>query len=235
MPRKQRHYLPGVPAHIIQRGNNRLPCFFSEDDYQFYMECLRDASKRFGCIIHAYVLMTNHSHLLMTPLNEDAIAKVMQSVGRRYVRYINQTYKRTGTLWEGRHKGNLVQSECYVLTCYRYIELNPVRAGIVAHPADYSWSSFQHNAQGRRNALLEPHEAYTALGVTAESRCLAYGELFAVNVDENLLKEIRDAAQFGTPLGNDRFRKEIEYTLGRRVGRTKRGRPRKDNPEDEIV
>jgi len=113
MPRKQRHYLPGVPAHIIQRGNNRLPCFFSEDDYQFYMECLRDASNRFGCIIHAYVLMTNHTHLLMTPLYEDAIGKVIQSVGRRYVRYINQTYQRTGTLWEGRHKGNLVQSECY--------------------------------------------------------------------------------------------------------------------------
>jgi len=137
MPRKPRHYLAGVPAHIIQRGNNRLPCFFSADDYQFYLECLGESACRYGCVIHAYVLMTNHIHLLMTPINENAISRVLQSVGRRYVRHINQMYQRTGTLWEGRHKGSLVQSEEYVLACYRYIELNPVRAGIVAHPSEY--------------------------------------------------------------------------------------------------
>ena len=227
MPRKPRHYLAGVPAHIIQRGNNRLPCFFSEDDYQFYLECLGESACRYGCVIHAYVLMTNHIHLLMTPINENAISRVLQSVGRRYVRHINQMYQRTGTLWEGRHKGSLVQSEEYVLACYRYIELNPVRAGIVAHPSEYPWSSYHHNAQGKSNILLQPHDTYAALGNCTERRRKAYQSLFRSTVDSGRIDEIRKAVQYSVPLGNARFREEIERTLGRRIGQAQMGRPRK--------
>jgi len=231
MPRKPRHYLAGVPAHVIQRGNNRLPCFYSDDDYRFYLECLGDAVIRYGCAIHAYVLMTNHIHLLVTPFCEDAISKVIQSVGRRYVRYINKVYQRTGTLWEGRHKGSLVQSEEYVLACYRYIELNPVRAGIVANPAEYLWSSYRHNADGEDNALLQPHEAYNAIDMYSEGRRNAYRDMVRSAVDLDRIDEIRKAVQHGVPLGNDRFREEIERTLGRRVGKAKMGRPRKNNLE----
>ena len=227
MPRKPRHYLADVPAHVIQRGNNRLPCFFSEDDYQFYLECLGESACRYDCVIHAYVLMTNHIHLLMTPVNENAISRVLQSVGRRYVRHINQMYQRTGTLWEGRHKGNLVQSEEYVLACYRYIELNPVRAGIVAHPSEYPWSSYHHNAEGESNVLLQSHETYTALGNCTERRRKAYQGLFRSTVDSSRIDEIRKAVQYSVPLGNARFREDIERTLGRRVGQAKTGRPRK--------
>lgn len=143
MPRKARMYLPGVPCHVISRGNNRDACFYSDDDSLFYLTCLQGACQRYGVSLHAYVLMSNHVHLLMTPAREDGISKVMQSVGRRYVQYINMNYRRSGTLWEGRHKSSLVDAEDYVLACYRYIELNPVRAGMVEHPADYRWSSYR--------------------------------------------------------------------------------------------
>jgi len=131
MPRKPRVYLSGVPCHVIQRGNDRQPCFYSEEDYVFYLECLYDACKRYKVNLHAYVLMTNHVHLLVTPRVADGISRVMQSIGRRYVQYVNVTYKRSGTLWEGRHKSSLVDADNYLLSCYRYIEMNPVRAGMV--------------------------------------------------------------------------------------------------------
>ena len=152
MPRKQRPYLPGVPCHIISRGNNREACFYSDDDYLFYLECLADACKRYQVALHSYVLMTNHVHLLMTPATGTGLSQVMQSVGRRYVQYVNINYKRSGTLWEGRHKASLVDAKYYLLACYRYIELNPVRANMVAHPADYRWSSYRVNTgiQARR-------------------------------------------------------------------------------------
>ena len=128
MPRQQRYRLPGVPQHVIQRGNNRQATFFDEGDYVRYLEDLQEATERWDCDVHAYVLMTNHVHLLMTPNQEEGIAKVMQSVGRKYVRYINGVYRRSGTLWEGRYKSSIIQSDRYLLTCYRYIELNPLRA-----------------------------------------------------------------------------------------------------------
>ena len=152
MPRKPRMYLPGVPCHIVQRGNNRDVCFYSEQDYQFYLECLKSACKRYRVAVHAYVLMTNHVHLLMQPEDEAGISRVMQSLGRRYVQYINHTYRRSGTLWEGRYKSSLINAEEYLLACYRYIELNPVRANMVSHPADYRWTSYRFNGQGERYA-----------------------------------------------------------------------------------
>jgi putative transposase len=130
-------YMAGMPCHVVQRGNNRDATFYSDDDYQFYLACLEDGTKRYRVAVHAFVLMTNHVHLLMTPNDSEGVSRLMQSIGRRYVQYVNKTYRRTGTLWESRHKASLVQEEQYLLKCYRYIELNPVRAGIVEHPADY--------------------------------------------------------------------------------------------------
>lgn len=146
MPRLPRFGLLGIPQHVIQRGNNRQPCFADEEDYQFYLECAQTASKRCGCAVHAYVLMTNHVHLLVTPHRKEAVPRFMQHIGRRYVQYFNFRYRRSGTLWEGRYKASLVDTEAYVLKCYRYIEMNPVRAGMVRGPSDYRWSRHRHNA-----------------------------------------------------------------------------------------
>jgi putative transposase len=149
MPRKPRMYLPGVPAHVVQRGNNRAACFFTDDDYQFYLECLGQGLRRYRVELHAYVLMTNHVHLLLTPEDADGISRLMQHLARLYVLYINKTYGRSGTLWEGRHKASLVQADRYLLTCYRYIELNPVAAGMARCPEQYRWSSYGWHALGR--------------------------------------------------------------------------------------
>lgn len=218
MPRKPRMYLAGVPAHVIQRGNNRNACFFHEDDNRFFLQCLGNACERNRVALHAYVLMTNHTHLLMTPERADGISRVMQSVGRRYVQYINKTYRRTGTLWESRHKASLVDAENYLLACYRYIELNPVRAGMVAHPGEYRWSSYRAHAYGESSPMLTAHPVFRALATNPEQRADAYRELFHVDLDAKLLHEIRQSSTFSTPLGNDRFRKQVEWVLARAKG-----------------
>ena len=198
-----------------------------------YLDCLRDACRRYHVAAHAYVLMTNHVHLLMTPSDGDGISRVMQSVGRRYVQYINFEYRRSGTLWEGRHKASLVDAENYLLTCMRYIELNPVRANMISHPADYRWSSYRANAQGEHSPLLEPHPVYRALGSEINQRHYYYRCLFEHQLDNKDLHAIRKAIQFSTPLGNDRFKQQIEAALGRSTGFAKRGRPG-INSESEI-
>lgn len=232
MPRLPRFNLVGVPQHIIQRGNNRQACFFAEDDYRYYLDCLSEAAAHQGCDIHAFVLMTNHVHLLATPTKDHAVTKMMQSVGRRYVQYINHQYRRTGTLWEGRYKASLVQSERYVLTCYRYIEMNPVRAqGMVEHPGDYPWSSYQANAYGRGNEWLVPHVEYQQLGATTAEREFAYRGLFEMALEPNQLHEIRQSANQGVVLGSERFRDEIEAALTVRARPGKRGRPIKKQDE----
>lgn len=227
MPRKQRMYVAGLPCHVIQRGNNRSLCFITDEDYQFYLECLIDACKRYRVSVHAYVLMTNHVHLLMTPGSNDGISRVMQSLGRRYVQYINCRYRRTGTLWESRRKASLVQADRYLIACYRYIELNPVRAAMVQHPADYRWSSHRANAYGESSMHLTHHEAYLALGDAIETRLSSYQQLFATDMDVGELSAIRSAANFAMPLGNDRFKAQIESALQRSVGQSRRGRPLK--------
>ncbi|GMR16673.1 MAG: transposase [Gammaproteobacteria bacterium] len=231
MPRQLRYKLPGVPQHVVQRGNNRQVTFFDDSDYVRYLEDLLEASEKCECDIHAYVLMTNHVHLLMTPQREDSIAKVMQSVGRKYVRYINGTYKRSGTLWEGRYKASVVQDNRYLLQCYRYIELNPVRAGMVESPIDYHWSSYAFNAFGQVNELIKPHEQYVALGRNEADRQLAYRELFRNKMDNALLHEIRETTQQCRVLGNERFRNEIEAALQIKATPVTRGRPRKQSSE----
>jgi len=226
VPRKPRFILPGVPQHVIQRGNNREPCFLAERDYRRYLEDLVATAQKSDCRIHAYVLMTNHVHLLVTPMQEYGIAAMMQALGRRYVRYINKRYQRTGTLWEGRYKASLVDSEAYLLTCMRYIELNPVRAGMVEHAGEYTWSSYGANAQGRADPLVSPHPLYTALGRAAADRQFAYRELFRDYMNESQLHEIRYALGHELVLGRSCFKDTIEAMTHRQTRLGIPGRPR---------
>lgn len=234
MPRKPRFYLPGVPAHVIQRGNNRQAVFFCEEDYRAYLTWLWDGADKCGCSVHAYVLMTNHVHLLVSPDEKESISQLIQYVGRNYVTYVNRRYGRSGTLWEGRHKGSLVQASDYLLACYRYIELNPVRAGMVEVPGEYAWSSYRKNAFGEDAGRLAPHDRYLALGKGAADRQQAYRGLFGAALASEQLHAFRSAAQTGTPLDNDRFRKEIETTLGQRIGQARRGRPLSDSASGQL-
>ena len=232
MPRRARLSLPGIPWHIIQRGNNRSVCFFAEEDYRFYLDHLGELAGRFGCAVHAYVLMTNHVHLLLTPRNADSAGLLMKHLGQRYVQYVNRGYRRSGTLWEGRFRSCLTQSEDYVLACYRYIELNPVRAGMVRHPREYRWSSYAANALGKADPLLSAHEEYRRLGRNEEARREAYRELFKAQLDPEVLGQIRGATNGNFALGSERFQKQIEAALGRRARRGTAGRPRREAHED---
>ena len=227
MPRRARLAIAGIPWHIIQRGNNRSACFFDESDYRRYLDTLRELSEEYECAIHAYVLMTNHVHLLLTPSHSDSPALLMKNLGQRYVQYINRTYGRTGTLWEGRFRSCLAQQETYLLTCQRYIELNPVRAGMVEHPRAYRWSSYRANAEGRRDELVTPHEQYHRLGRRDEDRRKAYRLLFKGHFDADMLENIRSSTNGNFALGNDRFREQIEKTLGKRVSARRPGRPKR--------
>ncbi len=227
MARKPRHVLPGQALHLIQRGNNRQPIFFADNDYRFYHEVLDDAASRYECTVHAYVFMTNHVHLLLTPLTQTGPSRMMQSVGRRYVRYVNKAYQRSGTLWEGRFKSAIVDSERYLLACSRYIEMNPVRAGIVSSPQDYLWSSYRKNALGTHDDLLQPHSIYQRLGLNGSSRRAAYRKLFSVMLRQDEHEQIRLATEAGSVIGNDRFREQIETVLQCRIQSLGHGGDRK--------
>ena len=214
MARSTRIDLAGIPQHVIQRGNNRQACFFSNQDHHFYLDALKSAAEAYACDIHAYVLMTNHVHLLVTPTAVGAVSCMMQSLGRRYVRSIKAAQGRTGTLWEGRFKSNLVDTERYALMCYRYIELNPVRAGVVSTPDEYRWSSFHCNALGEANPVVTPHPCYLALGKTDSTRSRVYQDLFEAQIDTEEVTAIREHVHQGKVLGSDRFQPEIERRLG---------------------
>lgn len=225
MPRKTRMYLPGIPAHVVQRGHNRNACFFSDDDHLFYLECLGQGLRRCGVQLHAYVLMTNHVHLLMTPAETFSISRLMQHIGRLYVLYVNKRYRRSGALFEGRHKASLVAADDYLLSCYRYIEMNPVAAGMVHSPEQYRWSSYHHHAWGKMNRLNRDHELYLALEREPAARQHAYRELFKNQLPETKLHNIRECLAYNYALGTERFRQEIELALDRQIGERKRGRP----------
>ncbi len=215
----------GIPVHVIQRGNNRQCCFAALEDYSAYVRWLKEYSKQYSVDIHAWVLMTNHVHLLCTPQQECAVSKMMQSLGRRYVQYFNYQYQRSGTLWEGRYKSCLVQSEKYLIELYRYIELNPVRAMIVKDPCEYIWSSYQVNALGKMSELCTPHPEYLRLGIIKSEQMTNYLALFSCHVEGDLLKEIRVSTNKGMAIGSDRFKDEIEKLTGRRLKPQKVGRP----------
>lgn len=207
MPRRARLALPNIPFHIIQRGNNRQACFYADDDYRFYLDWLRE-----------------HADSATQP---EAPGALMKALGQRYVQYVNRTYRRSGTLWEGRFRSCLTQDESYLLACQRYIELNPVRADMVAHPAEYRWSSYRGNARGESDFLLKPHSLYLALVKDAPSREAAYRELFRYELEPGFIDEIRRATNGNYALGNTAFAAQVTSALGRRAVPGKSGRPRR--------
>jgi putative transposase len=227
MSRLPRLCPPGIAQHVIQRGNNRQVCFASKQDFAFYINCLHEAAL-LNCVdIHAWVLMTNHVHLLVTPQIKDGIALMMQAIGRKYVKYFNCTYDRSGTLWEGRYKSCLVASDNYLLCCYRYIEMNPVRAKLVSEPAKYHWSSYQCNALGKHSDLITLHGNYLNLGDTQKERSVKYQNLFKDAIGCELLTEIRESTNKNMAIGSERFKDEIEACHQRRVKSKLPGRPGK--------
>lgn len=233
MPRRSRIVVPSNPLHIIQRGNNRQACFFSDEDYLVYLQWLKEYALVSGCLIHSFVLMTNHVHLLLTPQRKNSPGDLLKRLGQRYVQYINRTYKRTGTLWEGRFRSCLIQEEKYLLTCQRYIELNPVRANIVKYPGDFQWSSYGSNGQGKKCDLISPHPLYQALGKSEEEKQSAYRELFRYDLESGEIDKIRKATNGNFAVGARRFQEEISEMLGRRVFPGKAGRPKKKTQQKQ--
>jgi putative transposase len=217
MARLGRYFIEGQPLHVIQRGNDRKAVFFLADDRVRYHAWLAEAAAEYGLKVHAYVLMTNHVHLLATPQTAESLPKTMQSLGRRYVRHINARYRRTGTLWEGRYRAAPIDSEAYFITCCRYIELNPVRARLSDHPRNYRWSSYLAHGEGRDDALAQFHDCFRRLGRTREERQQAYRSLMKEKLDPAFLDALRAATNGGWALGSDRFRKEIEEAARRRA------------------
>lgn len=225
MARKPRFYLPGSPVHAVQRGRNKTAIFIDDFDRLEYLRSLKQAADDCGCAVHAYVLMTNHVHLLLTPEQQTSVARMFQNLGRHYVRYFNSTHGRYKGLWEGRYKSNIIQSEIYLLTCQRYIEMGPVRAGIADHPAKYRWSSYAANALGVSNPVVTGQEEYMVLGHTPADRQSVYRNLFDSPVGFVELELLELALQSGTPLGNEEFNSQIEALSGRKIGFFNRGRP----------
>jgi putative transposase len=235
MARLPRYILPDQPQHVIVRGNNREPIFYADEDYRFYLEKLQQACVKHTCDIHAYVLMMNHAHLLITPHTEHGIGKALQMLGRYYVQYFNHNYQRTGTLWEGRYKATLINSEQYLLTCSRYIELNPVRAdGMVSHPSAYPWSSYHYNALGKDDSLVTPHHLYQRLGTSPAARQSAYRALFKGGIPGHTLAEIRKATNKAWVLGDGYFKEKIERQMNRRASPKPRGGDRKSKAYKEM-
>ena len=235
MTRRPRIKLADVPQHVVQRGINREPCFFAEEDYHCYLHWLQKSAADWHCAIHAYVLMPNHVHLLVTSDKPDGIAKLMQSIGRRYVQYINRSYHRTGSLWEGRFKSSLVQAEEYLLTCMRYIELNPVRANMVNDPAQYRWSSYRHNGLGQVDERITSHSLYQSLGKDEAIRLAEYRALFRSELDEAALTDIRLALAQGQPLGSERFGEMMCAAVGVRRAQRRPGRPVVKHEQNEQI
>lgn len=216
--------LPGIAVHVIQRGNDRADCFFDDEDRAFYLFHLGKILPRARCLLHAYCLMTNHVHLLVTSEEEQGCAKLMKGIGQLYSQYVNRRYGKCGHLWEGRFKSCLVQSEHYVLTCYRYIELNPVRARLATRPDEYAWSSYPANAKGECAGVVTPHEEYERLGRTPGERQATYRDLFG-QLQAPALEEIRMATNGGYALGNAAFKHAMARALGRPVEKGSAGRP----------
>ena len=226
MARLPRLTLPGYPHHIVQRGNNRQAIFADSSDYETLLRLLEEYAKKFDVAIHGYVLMSNHFHLLATPKTEEGVPQLMQALGRSYVRYFNAKAKRSGTLWEGRYKSTLIQAERHLLACMVYIDLNPVRAGIAASPADYPWSSYRHNTGQRPDRLIAPHPLFWELGNTPFAREQAYSELVTAGLSSQQQQALTEATLRGWALGEADYVTELQRRTERRVSKGKAGRPR---------
>lgn len=227
MARQPRLVIAGQPMHVVQRGNNRQATFFSDEDYRVYLEAIEKAIVKYPVDVHAYVLMTNHVHLLLTPHEEIALSRFMQAVGRRYVRYVNCVYKRSGTLWEGRYKSALIDTDAYLFKCYRYIEMNPVRAAMVERPDEYQWSSFHRNALGKEDGVIAAHKNYAALGNSDSNRQAVYLSFFNNHLSAGDVAAIRDGTIKTNIIGRNRFSVEIEKMLERKIQRRSHGGDRK--------
>src|SRR5687767_11555970 len=231
MPRQPRFMAPGVAAHIVQRGHNRAACFWRDSDYLLYLLHLRELAEKYGCQVHAYCLMTNHVHILLTPATADACTLLMRDLGQRYVQHFNRRYGRTGTLWEGRYRSFLAETARYVLACYRYIELNPVEAGMVNDPAAYPWSSYDANTGTRADPLIAAHPEFLALGSEAAGRHASYVRMVANGIEVSLLREIREAEDMGYPLASEAFKADLAR-LGLKTEPGRAGRPGKKEREE---
>lgn len=226
MARLPRLTVPGYPHHIIQRGNNRQPIFVSTADYEMLLGLLEESARKFGVAIHSYVLMSNHIHLLATPSTEEGVPRMMQALGRSYVRYFNAKHGRTGTLWEGRYRSTLIQAERYLLACMVYIDLNPVRAAMVGDPADYPWSSHLSYIGRRSDRLVTPHPLYWELGNTPFARDAAYAELVHSGMGSQQQQALTDSALRGWALGDPDYVADLQRRTTRRVGPARPGRPK---------
>ena len=235
MPRAPRVVIPEVALHVVQRGHNRRDCFLQEADYLVYLSNLQELSARTRCALHAYCLMTNHVHMLLTPSSAQSCALLMRNLGQRYVQYFNRRYQRSGTLWEGRYHSCLVDSAPYVISCHRYIERNPVRAGMVASADNYHWSSHHGNAGAAVNRLLTPHPEYLALGLDHASRHAAYQGLFAAGDDPAFLAAIRDATNGGFALVGDDLKARLPAELQQRLERKPPGPPPRPHAQSDHV
>jgi putative transposase len=225
MARLPRLTVPGYPHHIIQRGNNRQPIFVTPGNYDDLLAMLLENSRKFDVAIHAYVLMGNHFHLLATPPTQDALPQMMQAVGRRYVRLFNDANARTGTLWEGRYKSTLIQTDRYLLACMSYIDLNPVRAAMVADPREYAWSSYGHYIGLRNDKLVTPHPLFWELGNTPFAREAAYADLVRAGITAEQQKDLTSSVLRGWALGEPDFVAELQKQTERRVTKVQAGRP----------
>lgn len=232
MARHRRLVVPGIALHVVQRGNDRQDCFREETDYLVYLTLLRETAAKTDCAIHAYCLMTNHVHILLTPTDSQACSLLMRDLGRHYVQYFNRRHGRTGTLWEGRFHSCLVDSQAYVLGCHRYIERNPVRAAMVASPATYPWSSYRANSGTERDGWLTRHAEYLALAEDGERRHAAYQGMFEKADDPEFLAAVREATNTGGALVGDSL-KAVLVGKGARVQRGKPG-PKKGSTRPEV-
>ena len=222
-----------MPWHLIQRGHNRGPCFVDDADRDLYLGLLAELSAADGCAVHAYVLMTNHVHLLVTPDGCDSVSRFMKHLGERYVRWFNDRHSRRGSLWSGRFRSCLVDSDAYLMTCQRYIELNPVRAGMVAHPREYRWSSYLTNAEGLPSLFIRPHSLMEAFGGSEAARHRGYRDAFPAAFPGSELELVRKSINSGLPLARPEFLKSLEKQLRKRMTPRPSGRPRKDT--DRVV
>ncbi len=227
MARLPRLNIVDIPQHIVQVGHNNVACFFDNEDYEFYLHSLKLAADQYQVHVHAYVLLPNSIQIVATPKVSQAVSSMMQSVGRRYVQYVNHRYKRSGTLWAGRYKSSLIDSQAYLLSCYRYVELKPTILGEVDDPVDYPWSSFHHHVGSERSHLIQDHKLYLSLGDTYQERAKGYQQLFSYDFDRRLFDYIAETINVGQVLGGDTFKDRIEKIAKLNVRPKKRGRPKK--------